>query len=133
MSARADDFFQSLAEHSHDAVIYVDASGIVQFWNAGAETILGFRRDEAVGKPVDIIIPERLRERHWDGFRRVIRTGSTLPPGWVVTQAMRKDGTIVPLDITILLLRHADRRVRGVVALMCPRRTEDEQADQIPS
>jgi PAS domain S-box-containing protein len=133
MSADVDDFFEALAEHSHDAVIYVDASGIVQFWNAGAETILGFRRDEAVGRPVDIIIPERLRERHWDGFRRVIRaalrSGSTLPPGWVVTQAMRKDGVVVPLDITILLVRHASRRVRGVVALMCSRRTEYKQAD----
>jgi PAS domain S-box-containing protein len=128
MSALADDFFQALDEHSHDAVIYVHASGIVQFWNAGAETILGFRRDEAVGRPVDIIIPERLRERHWDGFRRVIRSGSTLPPGWVVTQAMRKDGVVVPLDITILLLRHADRRVRGIVSLMCPRRPDDKQA-----
>jgi PAS domain S-box-containing protein len=83
-------------------VIYVDARGMVQFWDAGAETILGFGRDEAVGRPVDIIVSERLRERHWDGFRRLIRSGSTLPPGRVVTQPMRKDGVVVPVDITIL-------------------------------
>jgi PAS domain S-box-containing protein len=115
------DFFEALAEHAGDAVIYVDAGGAIRFWNRGAERILGFASDEAVGRPIDIIIPEPLRERHWEGFRRVVRTGSTLPPGWVVTSAMRKDGTIVPLDITILLLRDDGGRVIGITALMCPR------------
>jgi len=108
MAPIVDDFHQAVADHAGDAVIYVDADGVVQFWNKGAERILGFSGVEALGKPIDIIIPDHLRDRHWQGFRRVIRTGSTLPPGWVVTQAMRKDGCIVPLDITILLPRRND-------------------------
>jgi PAS domain S-box-containing protein len=123
MPSAPDDFYQSLAAHAGDAVIYVDAEGVVRFWNRGAERLLGFECSEAVGQPIDIIIPDRLRARHWQGFRRVIATGSTLPPGWVVTSAMRKDGTIVPLDITILLLRRDDGSVKGIAALMSPRPT----------
>jgi len=121
MASGPDDFCQSLAEHAGDAVIYVDAQGMVRFWNRGAERLLGFDCGEALGRPIDIIIPEPLRERHWQGFRRVVATGSTLPPGWVVTSAMRKDGAIVPLDITILLLRRDDGSVKGIAAFMCPR------------
>lgn len=121
MTSAEEDFCRALAEHAGDAVIYVDAAGVVRFWNRGAERILGFSRAEALGRRIDIIIPPQLRERHWQGFERVVSTGSTLPPGWVVTSAMRKDGTIVPLDITILLLRQDDGGVKGIAALMCPR------------
>ena len=75
---------------------------------------MGFSGVEVLGKPIDIIIPDHLRDRHWQGFRRVIRTGSTLPHGRVVTRAMRKDDCIVPLDIAILPLRHDDGSVRGI-------------------
>jgi PAS domain S-box-containing protein len=58
-----------------DAIIASDSYGIITFWNRGAERIFGYASAEAVGRSLDIIIPERLRERHWSGYRRVMATG----------------------------------------------------------
>src|SRR3546814_10063811 len=60
-----------------DAVIVSDAEGIIRLWNAGAERIFGFPAAEALGRSLDIIIPERLRERHWSGYAETMRTGVT--------------------------------------------------------
>ena len=56
-----------------DAVVAADRDGSIVFWNPGAERVFGFSAADAVGSSLDIIIPERLRARHWDGYRRVIR------------------------------------------------------------
>jgi PAS domain S-box-containing protein len=60
-----------------DAVIAADREGVIGFWNAGAERIFGYSRDEAVGQSLDLIIPERLRARHWQGWRRVMASGQS--------------------------------------------------------
>lgn len=58
-----------------DAIITTDRNGIIDFWNPGAERIFGYARDDAVGRSLDLIIPERLRQRHWDGYRRIMESG----------------------------------------------------------
>jgi PAS domain S-box-containing protein len=58
-----------------DAIIFADAAGIVRLWNSGAEAIFGYRATEAIGQDLDIIIPEKLRERHRQGYRKVMETG----------------------------------------------------------
>ena len=63
-----------------DAVVFGDAEGTIRIWNAGAEAVFGFTAAEAVGQSMDIIIPERLRGRHWDGYRRTMATGFS--PVW---------------------------------------------------
>ena len=55
---------------SADAVIASDSEGIIRIWNPGAERIFGYMSDEAIGRSLDIITPERLRKRHWDGYRK---------------------------------------------------------------
>jgi len=50
-----------------DAIIAADRHGIIRFWNPGAERLSGYSRDEALGQSLDLIIPGRLRQRHWDG------------------------------------------------------------------
>lgn len=54
-----------------DAVVIADAAGMITFWNSGAEAIFGWSAAEAVGGSLDLIIPERLQKRHWDGYVRV--------------------------------------------------------------
>ena len=66
-------FSGTLVSEMADAVIYADAEGRIRFWNSGAERIFGFARDEASGQSLDIIIPEPLRRRHWDGFHETVR------------------------------------------------------------
>jgi PAS domain S-box-containing protein len=51
-----------------DAIIYADAQGVIAFWNTGAERIFGYSESEAIGKSLDVIVPENLRKRHWEGF-----------------------------------------------------------------
>jgi PAS domain S-box-containing protein len=58
-----------------DAIVASDKDGIIRFWNPGAERIFGYTSVDAIGKSLDIIIPERLRARHWQGYRQVMATG----------------------------------------------------------
>jgi PAS domain S-box-containing protein len=60
-----------------DAIIAADNDGIIRFWNPGAERIFGYSGNEALGQSLDLIIPERLRQRHWDGYRRVMETAQS--------------------------------------------------------
>jgi PAS domain S-box-containing protein len=68
-------FGDSLIRDAPDAIVYADEAGVIRFWNRGAERIFGFAAAEAVGQSLDIIIPETLRARHWEGYDRVMRTG----------------------------------------------------------
>ena len=60
---------RALLGTSSDAIIAADKDGIVRFWNPGAERIFGYTSEDAIGQSLDIIIPERLRKRHWDGYQ----------------------------------------------------------------
>src|SRR5262245_21165852 len=60
-----------------DAVVIADTAGTICFWNAAAERIFGWTADEALGASLDLIVPERQRSRHWDGYRTVMATGTT--------------------------------------------------------
>ena len=72
-----DRFCQTLAREAPDAIIYADAEGFIRFWNRGAERIFRFEEAEAIGKSLDIVIPENLRKRHWDGYAETMRSGKT--------------------------------------------------------
>jgi PAS domain-containing protein len=85
-------FSSILVNSISDAVIFADAKGLIQFWNRGAERIFGFAQAEALGQSLDIIIPENLRRRHWDGFDKTMRTGESLTrpgPFWRCPPSVR--------------------------------------------
>jgi PAS domain S-box-containing protein len=54
------------------ALVAADVEGVIVQWSAGAEELFGYRADEVVGRPVDVIVPEHLREAHWRGFSRAM-------------------------------------------------------------
>ena len=103
-----------------DAVVATNCEGIIQVWNPGAERIFGYRADEALGRPLDIIIPERLRARHWEGFRQVMASGeSRYGDGDLLSvPSVRKDGQQISLEFTIVPLKDSHKRMNGVVAVM---------------
>src|SRR3569832_1852942 len=68
---------QQLGNAIGDAIVVCDASGAIILWNPGAERIFGFTEQEALGQSLDLIIPERLRKRHWDGYHKSMETGET--------------------------------------------------------
>jgi PAS domain-containing protein len=65
-----------IRQHVHQRVA-ADRDGIIGFWNPGAVRLFGYSHDEAMSRSLDLIIPERLRQRHWNGYRRVIETGKS--------------------------------------------------------
>ena len=103
-----------------DAIIAADRDGIICFWNPGAERMFGHGSAEAIGRSLDLIIPERLRQRHWDGFRQTMETGrSRYGDGDLLSvPALRKDGTTISVEFTIVLLKSEPVGVRGIVAIM---------------
>lgn len=113
-------FATILVKTMADAVIYADAQGIVRFWNAGAERIFGFLEAEAVGQSLNCIIPQNLRERHWDGFNRTMRTGvSRYQAGALLAvPAVRKDGSRISIEFTIVPFQDDAGRMVGIAAVM---------------
>jgi PAS domain S-box-containing protein len=103
-----------------DAIIAADAEGVIRFWNPGAERIFGYAAAEAVGQSLDLIIPEGLRKRHWDGYGQVMRTGkSRYGEGDVLAvPGQRKDGKRISLEFTILPLRGSDGALNGMGAVL---------------
>jgi PAS domain-containing protein len=63
-----DEMFRWIVEAMPEAVVYSDRDGTIRLWNRSAETIFGYRREEALGHTLDLIIPERWRARHWEGY-----------------------------------------------------------------
>jgi PAS domain S-box-containing protein len=68
-----------------DAIIAADAGGRIVLWNAAAERLFGFTATEAIGRSLDLIVPEKHRARHWEGYGRKTnairaRTGGRFRP-----------------------------------------------------
>jgi PAS domain S-box-containing protein len=113
-----DRFYRTLVHDGPDAVIYADADGLIQYWNSAAERIFGYGEAEAIGRSLDIIIPESLRARHWNGFAETLRTGTTrYGAGDVLAvPAQRKDGTRISVEFTILPVRDEQNDMIGIAA-----------------
>jgi PAS domain S-box-containing protein len=99
-----DRLYRTIIREAPDAVIYADREGIIQFWNAGAEWIFGFSEVEAIGKSLDIIIPEELRDRHWTGFYQTAKTGETRYAAGhtLAVRALRKGGEVVSVEFSMV-------------------------------
>ena len=92
-------FLQQTLNESQDAILIADREGVIRYWNAGAERILGFTADEAIGQSLDLFIPEKLRGRHWEGYHRVMASGDTkYKTGLLSSPGVRKDGSQVSLE-----------------------------------
>jgi PAS domain S-box-containing protein len=113
-------FAERLVSGMSDAIVYADAEGVIRVWNRGATRVFGFTEAEAVGRSLDIIIPENLRERHWQGYRATMRTGqSRYGDGQILSvPAVRKDGTRVSVEFTIVPFSDDAGRTIGIAAIM---------------
>ena len=105
---------------SADAIVATDRGGIIRIWNAGAERIFGHSTDEALGQSLDLIIPERLRDRHWQGYRQVMETGeSRYGHGDLLSvPSVRKDGARISVEFTIVPIKDEAGGMSGMAAIM---------------
>jgi PAS domain S-box-containing protein len=123
-----DSALAELVRRFTDAIVIADTEGAIVFWNPAAEVLFGWPAGEAIGQPLDLIIPERLRDRHWEGFRRVMATGeSDYGTRLLEVPALTRDGHPLSIGFTITLLHHPDGSIRGIAAAI---RDETERWQQ---
>ena len=104
-----DEALAELLRHLADAVVIADADGAITFWNDAAARLFGWSADEAVGRSLDLIIPERLRARHWAGYRQTMATGHTSYGDRLLeVPALHRDGRTLSIAFTVSLMHEAD-------------------------
>jgi PAS domain S-box-containing protein len=110
---------QEIVAEACDAIIMADREGIIRLWNQGAETIFGFAPAEALGQALHIIIPEKLRERHDQGFQRVMAGGrSKYTRELLAVPALRKDGARISVEFSMTLVRDQEGLILGAAAII---------------
>ena len=108
-----------IVKEAQDAIIMADREGIIHLWNKGAEIVFGFSPVEAIGQSLHIIIPESLRERHDQGYHKVMETGqSKYSHELLAVPALKKDGSRVSVEFTMILLRDDQGRILGAAAII---------------
>ncbi|MEZ7848540.1 MAG: PAS domain S-box protein [Polaromonas sp.] len=117
MSSNTD--LKQLVEALGDAIVIADASGAITLWNPAAERIFGFTEGEALGKSLDIITPQRLQHRHWEGYHKTMASGVTRYGNDVLrVPAVHKDGHSLSIAFTVALLHTPDQQVSAIVAVI---------------
>ncbi len=125
------DLYRAIVELGPDAVICSDRDGMIRVWNRGAETVFGYSSAEVLGKSLDVIIPEELRDAHWKGFRKVVATGRIRHQGRaLVTRSVHKDGSRLYVELTFGLVKDMAGAVTGSFAIGrgCTARYQSERA-----
>jgi len=118
MSTAAIDY-QQLVNAIGDAVIISDGQGAITLWNPAAERMFGYSAAEALGKSLDLIIPERLRGRHWEGYDKTMATGLTrYGHDLLKVPAINKAGESMSIAFTVALLHGEQGEISGIVAVI---------------
>jgi len=108
-----------LVEAIGDGLVVADASGKIIMWNPACERIFGFTEADAVGQSLDIIVPQRQQQRHWDGYAKTMATGQTRYGNDVLrVPALHKDGRNLSIAFTVALLPAPDGKVGAIVAVV---------------
>jgi PAS domain S-box-containing protein len=110
---------RQIVDKAADAIIFADREGIIRLWNFGAEAIFGYSAEEALGQTLDLIVPEKLREKHWEGYRKVMATGVTkYGIDILAVPALKKDNSRISVEFTIVLLQDDAGKPQGTAAIM---------------
>ena len=111
--------FEQLVRNMGDAVVVSDAQGAIVVWNEAATRLFGFSEEEALGQPLDLIIPDRLRGRHNEGYAKTVATGITrYGTSLLKVPALHKDGRQLSIAFTVALLTGPQDEVQGVAAII---------------
>lgn len=112
------DLWEGIVRQIPEAIVFADREGRIRIWNRSAELLFGFSADEALGQSLDIIIPERLRKAHWEGFDRAIALGRTQHGGQIrTTRAVHRDGGKRYVDMSFGVVVGPDGVAVGAVAM----------------
>lgn len=116
-----------------DAVIFIDREGRIKYWNAAAEIIFGIPVEEAIGSHLDIIIPEKFRKAHWNGFDNALLAKQTKHKGRpLATKAIHGDGHTIYVEMSFAIIVNEEGESEGALASArnITTRFEKEKLDQ---
>jgi PAS domain S-box-containing protein len=112
------DLSRALVECAADSIIFADREGLIRLWNAGSEALFGYAADEVIGQSLDLIIPEKLRRAHWDGYRRALAAGHTLHGRRALpTRSMHKNGARLYVELSFSVVKDAQGVVIGAMSI----------------
>ena len=112
------DISRLIVEQMADAMIYSDKEGIIRGWNAAAEALFGYSKDDAIGQSLDLIIPEHLREAHWSGFNRAMASGKTRLEGHAaITRSLTHSNGAIYVEMSFAVVHNGNGNVIGSVAV----------------
>ncbi len=119
LSDQADpDLCRALVEYAADAIIFADREGLIRLWNPGSEALFGYAANEVIGQSLDIIIPERLRRAHWDGYQRALAAGQTLHGRRALpTRSMHKNGGKLYVELSFSVVKDGQGAIIGAMAI----------------
>jgi PAS domain S-box-containing protein len=110
---------EAVVTESAEAIVVTDPDGIILLWNNGAARIFGFAAADVVGQSLDVIIPEKLRARHWQGYQQTMLTGYTRYGDKLLSvPALHSDGHRLSIEFSVALLRDETDRIVGISAIM---------------
>ena len=110
---------QQIVKKAADAIIFADHEGIIRLWNTGAEAIFGYKAQEALGQSLDLIVPEKLRKNHWEGYRKVMATGKTrYGKETLAVPAITKGDNRISIEFTIVLVTNDQEKPLGTAAII---------------
>jgi PAS domain S-box-containing protein len=117
-SEAASDLYQRIVAQMPEAVILADRNGRIRLWNRGAEVMFGHPAAEVMGKNLDIIIPDDLRQRHWEGYHRAMSAGHTrMGDRALPTRAVRKDGQKIYVELSFAIVQGETGETIGALAV----------------
>jgi PAS domain S-box-containing protein len=106
-----------LVDQAPDGMIFADRDGVISVWNPAAERIFGFTAEAAIGQDLNIIIPEGLRDAHWQGYARALAAGDTKYRGQSLpTKALKADGSQIYVELSFAIVHGHDAEVIGAMA-----------------
>jgi PAS domain S-box-containing protein len=121
-----------MAAQVPDGIVIVDHEGLIRYWNHGAERIFGYAAAEVAGRNLDVIIPEKHRQRHWDGFVAAMAAGSSKygDDDLLAVPALTADGGTVSIEFSVVLLTGPDGsagHVGAVIRDVTARRAQEKE------
>ena len=107
-----------IVEQMADAMIYSDKQGMICGWNAAAESLFGYAKDDAIGQSLDLIIPERMRDAHWSGFNRAMESGKTRLAGHaMITRSLTRSKGTIYVEMSFSVISDGSGNAVGSVAV----------------
>jgi PAS domain S-box-containing protein len=109
----------AVVKESPEAIVVTDPAGLIRLWNDGATRMFGYSAEEALGQNLDLIIPEKLRDRHWKGYFQTMATGYTRYGDKLLSvPASHRDGQRLSIEFSVALLRDDADQIVGISAVM---------------